>query len=139
MTVEKCLDACLAQDFALAGVEYGMECCLTFSATDHTLYTEKYLLGCGNADLYGRHRLSPGSSFCNLPCTGNPAEICGGYNALNIYDRNKGLTVGPPQEFVGPYHNYVAGQCWKCVMFPARIRLLCLTYFTGMTNICIFN
>jgi hypothetical protein len=24
-------------------------------------------------------------------------------------------------------------------MFPARIRLLCLTYFTGMTNICIFN
>jgi hypothetical protein len=27
VTVEKCLDACLAQDFALAGLEYGSECC----------------------------------------------------------------------------------------------------------------
>ena len=27
MTVQRCLDACLAQDFALAGLEYGSECC----------------------------------------------------------------------------------------------------------------
>ncbi|KIJ98425.1 hypothetical protein K443DRAFT_9163 [Laccaria amethystina LaAM-08-1] len=89
MTVQRCLDACLAQDFALAGLEYGSEC------------------WCGNADMYGRRRITPASSACNFPCAGNPAQICGGANALNIYDRRsgKGPTVGPPSPFTSPYNN----------------------------------
>ncbi|EDQ99397.1 uncharacterized protein LACBIDRAFT_335035 [Laccaria bicolor S238N-H82] len=98
MTVQRCLDACLAQDFALAGLEYGSEC------------------WCGNADMYGRHRITPASSACNFPCAGNPVQICGGANGLNIYDRSgKGLTVGPPSPFTSPYNNtWFFNACVKC-------------------------
>ena len=34
MTVHRCLDACLAQDFALAGLEYGSECCSSLISSE---------------------------------------------------------------------------------------------------------
>jgi hypothetical protein len=32
-TVESCVAACQAQQFTLAGVEYGKECCVSFSGS----------------------------------------------------------------------------------------------------------
>lgn len=63
MTVEKCGTFC--QGYTFFGVEYGGECY------------------CGNA-------LQPGSvsepdSQCYIPCDGNPSEICGGPDRLNVY------------------------------------------------------
>lgn len=45
MTVQRCLDACLAQNFALAGLEYGSECCssLIFSESSPLPSDDKIL------------------------------------------------------------------------------------------------
>ncbi|EDR00467.1 uncharacterized protein LACBIDRAFT_313372 [Laccaria bicolor S238N-H82] len=87
MTVERCLNACDAGGFSLAGLEFGSEC------------------WCGNADMYGRPPIFPSSSACNFPCAGNPAQVCGGSNALNEYVfPTRSISVGPPAPFNFPYN-----------------------------------
>ncbi|KAJ6505171.1 hypothetical protein C8R45DRAFT_545444, partial [Mycena sanguinolenta] len=74
MTVESCLDSCEADDYVLGGVEFGDECY------------------CGNALLYG-HGLS---GACSQACSGNASELCGGPNALNVYQfADTPFTTGP--------------------------------------------
>lgn len=63
-TVEACQAACQAQGFSYAGVEFGNEC------------------WCGN-ELSSR----PATDGCNMPCSGNSQEICGGPDRLNVYYR----------------------------------------------------
>jgi hypothetical protein len=70
-TPESCIAQCRQRGFAFAGVQYG-ESCL-----------------CGNA--YGRYGAS---NACTMPCTGNPGQSCGGYNANAIYTTG----VAPPQQ-----------------------------------------
>jgi len=65
MTVEICLDACQAQQYTLAGLQYGQECwCSPLPATT-TLPDEPL-------------------SNCAMPCNGNAQEYCGGplWNAI---------------------------------------------------------
>lgn len=69
-TVEACQAACQAQGFSYAGVEFGNEC------------------WCGN-----ELSSSPAADGCNMLCSGNSQEICGGPDRLNVYYR--------PQEPVG--------------------------------------
>ncbi|KAK4226037.1 hypothetical protein QBC38DRAFT_529662 [Podospora fimiseda] len=64
MTVEACLE--LARGFRYAGVEYSTEC-------------------------YWGNEISSASVVaiadqCNIPCGGNPLDICGGGNRINIYE-----------------------------------------------------
>ncbi len=61
-TPQRCIAICQARGFAYAGVQYG-ESCL-----------------CGNSyDAFGP------ADNCNMACTGDPNQICGGYNANNVF------------------------------------------------------
>ena len=87
MTVEGCVKECFLQSFTIAGLEYAQECCeLYFSLNDvdggligRFFHNE----GCGNVIS------SPGApiaeSACNQACVGDSTEVCGGPNALQVY------------------------------------------------------
>ncbi|KAJ7758673.1 WSC domain-containing protein [Mycena metata] len=91
MTVELCLDACAAGGFILGGLEFGHECY------------------CGNALLYV-YTVPQGN--CVLPCAGNASELCGGSQALNLYQfADTPFTTGPPS-IVFEYKNWVR---WACI------------------------
>ena len=62
MTTATCINECRQRGFAYAGTQYGHQCF------------------CGNS--YGQH--GP-SNDCKMPCSGSPAEICGGYWANRVY------------------------------------------------------
>lgn len=66
LTTEQCLTACGNKYYPLAATEYYGEC-----------YCGVALQG-GSAPA--------DSSNCNLPCSGNPTEICGGAGYLNLYE-----------------------------------------------------
>ncbi|TVY89537.1 WSC domain-containing protein, partial [Lachnellula willkommii] len=63
MTVELCLAACKQGGYDMAGVEYGQECYCGV------------VLGNGTVPTSG----------CNMPCSGNTAETCGGSSVLNLF------------------------------------------------------
>lgn len=65
-TPDKCTQLCLQSGFPYAGVQYGSECF------------------CG-ADAPPEAAKLPDSS-CNMKCSGDQHEICGGYYAMNIYE-----------------------------------------------------
>ncbi|PVF98750.1 WSC-domain-containing protein [Serendipita vermifera] len=62
MTVGKCIDACKAAGFTVAGLEYASECY------------------CGN-----ELPTQPATEGCAMPCAGDSAHICGGGNRLSVY------------------------------------------------------
>ncbi|KAJ7880660.1 glyoxal oxidase N-terminus-domain-containing protein [Mycena leptocephala] len=66
MTVENCIDFCDSQQFIFAGVEF----MVSFVHCD---------------DFIEPSGVSAPITECNLPCTGDPAESCGGANRLNIF------------------------------------------------------
>ena len=48
-----------------------------------------------------------------MPCTGNPGEICGGPDAINIYQHGLQLfTTGPVNRLVQRYKGFHLTQCW---------------------------
>lgn len=65
LTVEECLFACKDGGYSFAGVEYGSQCF------------------CGV--VLGNGTLPLSSTSCNMPCTGNSSETCGGPSTLNLY------------------------------------------------------
>ena len=65
-TPDKCVQLCLQSGFPYAGVQYGSEC---FCGADPPTDANKL------AD-----------SSCNMKCSGDQHEICGGYYAMNIYE-----------------------------------------------------
>ena len=65
MTIEKCKNFCFGKDFHFAGVEYADEC------------------WCGNKK--PSSDLVKPSSECNIPCTGDNSQICGGGCRINVY------------------------------------------------------
>jgi hypothetical protein len=65
LSVAVCTSACGGQGFSFAGVEYAGEC------------------WCGNTN-----GGTPASTGCDMTCTGNSAEYCGGSNRLNLYSAN---------------------------------------------------
>lgn len=66
MTLDKCTTYCYGLGFAIAGVEYGSECY------------------CGNT-LDNNATLSAYSTQCNMACSGNRRQTCGGPNAIAMY------------------------------------------------------
>ncbi|KUJ21127.1 WSC-domain-containing protein [Mollisia scopiformis] len=65
MTTQECLYACKDNGYPIAGLEFGQECYCGV------------VLGNGTTPL--------SSTSCNMPCTGDSTETCGGSNALNVY------------------------------------------------------
>ncbi|KAJ6465330.1 WSC domain-containing protein, partial [Mycena sanguinolenta] len=89
MTVESCLDSCAAGGYILGGVEYGDECY------------------CGNALLY----VYGSSEACDMPCSGNASEFCGGPDSLNLYQfADLPFTTGPPSTVM----SYKLWRYWEC-------------------------
>ncbi|EMD36066.1 hypothetical protein CERSUDRAFT_115979 [Gelatoporia subvermispora B] len=74
-SVETCTDGCFNAGYPLAGMEFAAQCfCgLTFEN------------GAVPIDL----------SSCNMQCSGNSSEFCGGPNALNVYNFTGTLPHGP--------------------------------------------
>ncbi|KAF2816474.1 WSC-domain-containing protein [Mytilinidion resinicola] len=93
LTVESCLDACEAAGYSLAGVEYSRECY------------------CGNTLIGNNQPIS--DATCNMPCSGNANELCGGPGALNLYIKdNYPFTTGPAFALAS-YKGYAKTQCWE--------------------------
>ncbi|KAK7459660.1 Cell wall integrity and stress response component 2 [Stygiomarasmius scandens] len=69
-TGQQCLDQCHSLGYTWAGVEFGRECY------------------CGNG-------LTPdygSSTGCDMRCTGDESQICGGINAINVYQYSEVLS-----------------------------------------------
>ncbi|PYI31449.1 hypothetical protein BP00DRAFT_474956 [Aspergillus indologenus CBS 114.80] len=64
MTVEACVSLAKAGAWRYAGVEYSTQCFVGNTIHDGTAYSD---------------------SDCNMPCSGNTAETCGGGNRVQIY------------------------------------------------------
>jgi hypothetical protein len=86
MTIKFCQAFCSA-NYDLAGVEYGSEC-------------------------YCANDLQPGSTVgaagCNMPCSGNKKEICGGPYRVNVYQ----LTTFTPPITPPVVGDYVSQGCY---------------------------
>ncbi|KAF2085078.1 WSC-domain-containing protein [Saccharata proteae CBS 121410] len=67
MTPKTCVSFCKSQGYAYAGTEYGTECY------------------CGNTLPSGRAPKTGMLGNCNMPCGGNPNVMCGGSQALSLY------------------------------------------------------
>jgi len=73
-SIEHCLDLCASKGYSIAGMEYTYECYCD-NQYEFALTTEP-------------------STDCYLPCSGNSAEVCGGYSRLSIYKTNGSPTTG---------------------------------------------
>ena len=61
-TPQRCIEVCRQKGFAYAGVEWSQSCL------------------CGNSyDKFGP------ADNCNMPCTGDPNKICGGFGSNDVY------------------------------------------------------
>ncbi|KAF9477666.1 WSC-domain-containing protein [Pholiota conissans] len=73
MTIESCIAFCTPNVYQYAGVEFSREC-----------YCDNVIEAPG---------VPISEDDCNMPCTGNSDEICGGSGAINIFSLT---TVTPP-------------------------------------------
>lgn len=90
MTIEKCQSFCSSStnNYGLAGIEYGGECY------------------CGN----GLQSYSAvGFQGCDMPCSGNKTELCGGNNRLSVYN----LTTYVPPTTVKQVGTYLSQGCYN--------------------------
>lgn len=83
MTQESCTNFCSTAGYFYAGVEYSQECY------------------CGNTFSGGAAPAS-NQGDCNMACTGNSAEACGGPDRLNVFHNNVTLPPAPPATNAGP-------------------------------------
>lgn len=94
-TIEECTSACYNAGYVLAGAEYSAEC------------------WCGSSIEAGGAPAP--ASDCNMQCTGNSSEYCGGPNRLNFYN----YTGTPPttsatgvNPVTGLPGNWTYNGCW---------------------------
>jgi len=83
LTPQKCMDACYAAGYSLAGVEYADECY------------------CGNSVVNGGAQTT--NDGCDMVCQADSAHYCGGPDRLNLYEYNGVVPPPPPPPgSVGP-------------------------------------
>ncbi|KAF8577851.1 copper radical oxidase [Ramaria rubella] len=75
MTVQLCLDECVASGFPLGGLEFAAQC-----------FCDVQIQNSGAPVTDGG---------CNMPCAGNSSEFCGGPNRLNVYNFTGVITTPP--------------------------------------------
>jgi glucan 1,3-beta-glucosidase len=90
MTVKLCQAACKRLGYVYAGVEYAVECCNSPSSLSLKIggtlkKVTNSFPGCDNLLQHGGGPALDGSSGCNMPCSGNSSEVCGGGNRLDLY------------------------------------------------------
>jgi hypothetical protein len=82
---ETCIATCLDRGFAYAGVQWGQACL------------------CG--DSYGKY--GPATN-CDMTCTGDPQETCGGFAANEVWETGKGEAGSQPSEPTGTACSQIA-------------------------------
>ena len=75
-TMETCTSACYDAGYGIAGMEYSAEC------------------WCGTSIQSGGAPAP--ASDCNMPCTGDNTQPCGGPNRLNVYNYTGTVPTPPP-------------------------------------------
>ena len=111
MTIEKCQSFCSSSthNYGLAGIEYGGECY------------------CGN----GLQSYSAvGFKGCDMPCSGNKTELCGGNNRLSVYN----LTTYVPPTTVKQVGTYLSQGCYN---EASNGRLLSGASYTNAANMTV--
>ncbi|KAG8756841.1 hypothetical protein FRC14_002619 [Serendipita sp. 396] len=93
LTPTKCQLLCEDAGFSLAGVEYSRECY------------------CGNT-IMGNNRPTSRDA-CNMPCTGDGNQTCGGADAIQIYVKDDFSYTFGPMRVLEVYHEYWKTQCWR--------------------------
>ncbi len=114
-TVEQCASECTA--FAYFGVEYGSEC-----------YCGSTITG-GSALVAGS---TPAMTGCDMVCSGNATEYCGGPNRINIYNymaTSSSTASSAAPTSTSPVHvqrvgDYAYQGCWNDVAQTSNIRTL---------------
>ncbi|KAG6919683.1 hypothetical protein DXG01_002626 [Tephrocybe rancida] len=86
-TVPICVATCAAQNYTLAGTEFG-NLCSQPNAVSHRDFEADHFsdnedLDCGNNLVDGA--VLGAESTCNQPCGGNATQACGGGNRLSVY------------------------------------------------------
>jgi hypothetical protein len=89
LTVALCTQACQAEGYILAGVEYSGECY------------------CGNSASNGGGPAPDGLTGCNMVCNGNSSEYCGGPNRLDVYGYGQKSILAPAWSNLGCYTDNV--------------------------------
>jgi len=84
LTVGSCVAKCIALDFEVAGMEYGVQCF------------------CGNY-LRNGAVLAASDSQCAMSCPGNSAEKCGDGNRLSVYHTGDGHRKHKDSALVRPF------------------------------------
>lgn len=89
MTDESCIAYCSSNKYGIAGVEYSQQCCKPPNSTK--LLNELRLdrnnvqsVDCGN--ILSSGSTTQPSTDCNMACTGNSSEACGGSNRLTVFE-----------------------------------------------------
>ncbi|KAH8984568.1 WSC domain-containing protein [Lactarius hatsudake] len=88
-TVESCIAACQAQEHTLAGVEFGQECWC-----GEEIDNGQTFVGNDNGIRHGNFRPFPDNAYCNMPCQGDPTELCGGAGRINVYNFTGTYPIG---------------------------------------------
>lgn len=75
MTVELCVGLCNTANFTLAGLEFGVQCCLFLRLVEPYRRTNiSYYLVCGNEIINGG-TLSSNQADCNMGCGSNATYV----------------------------------------------------------------
>ena len=85
MTVALCVAACAQNNQKYAGMEYAGECCAYFSTLRYLRVKLTNGEVCGNTFNGGGGPAPDGFSGCNMVCSGNSSEFCGGPYRLDMY------------------------------------------------------
>jgi hypothetical protein len=88
-TVESCVAACQAQEFTLAGLEYGKECWCGSELENGSQFR-----GNDNGIENGNFRPNPDVLGCVMSCEGDPTELCGGPAFLDLYNFTGTYPIG---------------------------------------------
>ena len=70
-TIEKCKSVCFEKNYRYAGVQFAKECF------------------CGNN---APEKIAPTESDCNMDCSGDKSQKCGGPNRMNVYQNQGKIT-----------------------------------------------
>ena len=97
-TIESCTSACRNAGYNLAGTEYAAECWCG------------YTIQAGGAP-------APATE-CNMLCSGDNSQYCGGPNRLNLYkDTDSTVTPPTPPAVVASVGPWVSQGCYMSVIF----------------------
>lgn len=108
VTEDTCTAACMSEGFFLAGVGAGSNCCQFLFHCFIDSFTRTLTLVCDFSTLQGNPSPLPDSQ-CNIPCTANNFEICGGASTMNIYQfQNIEAVLSAFKSLTAPTNNLIA-------------------------------